>query len=132
MAFWKIDGLVVTPTTCCWSISSARLPDVIRLRDRSSSQIATPSSERRLSASVMEIASPTCRIRASALGRGQGFPRGGGHVLGGEAELLEEHLGVRRRTEVLQRDDAAGVSHVLLPGQADPGLDRDPGLHGRG
>src|SRR6478735_7327059 len=105
MAFWKIDGLVVTPTTCCWSISSARLPDVIRLRDRSSSQIATPSSERRLSASVMEIPSPTCRMSASALSCGDRFPGDVGDVLGGESEFAEEHLGVGRGTEVLQRDD---------------------------
>src|SRR6478735_5366282 len=130
MAFWKIDGLVVTPTTCCWSISSARLPDVIRLRDRSSSQIATPSSERRLSASVMEIPSPTCRMWASALGRGEGFPGLGGHVLGGEAELLEQHLSVGGGTEVLEGDDAAGVPDVLVPGQADPRLDGDARLHG--
>src|SRR4051812_11679413 len=126
MAFWKIDGLVVTPTTCCWSISSARLPDVIRLRDRSSSQIATPSSERRLSASVMENASPTCRMSASALGGGDGFPGLGGHILGSEAELLEEHLAVGGSPEVLQGNDATGVPDEAVPGQTDTGLDRDP------
>src|SRR5690348_7402129 len=116
MAFWKIVGLVVTPTTCCWSISSARLPDVIRLRDRSSSQIATPSSERRFSASVMENASPTCRISASALGCGDRFPGGGCDVLGSEAELAEKDLAVRRSTEVLQGNDAARVSDEPVPG----------------
>src|SRR6478752_9831448 len=129
MAFWKIDGLVVTPTTCCWSISSARLPDVIRLRDRSSSQIATPSSERRLSASVMEIASPTCRMSASALGCGDRFPGGFRDVLGSETELAEEHLAVGRSTEVLQRNNASGVPDEAVPGETDPGLDRDAGLH---
>ena len=39
---WKIDGLVVTPTTLLVSISSCRLPDCSRSRDRSSSQTDTP------------------------------------------------------------------------------------------
>src|SRR5690348_7114406 len=131
MAFWKIVGLVVTPTTCCWSISSARLPDVIRLRDRSSSKIATPSSERRFSASVMEIASPTCRISASALGCGDRFPGDVRDVLGSEAEFTEEDLAVRRSTEVLQRNNASRVPDEPVPGQTDTGLDRDARLHRR-
>ena len=44
-AFWKMDGLVVTPTTFLSLMSSCRLPDSIRVRDRSSSQIETPESE---------------------------------------------------------------------------------------
>ncbi len=42
----KIVGLVVTPTTCLSLISSARLPVSIRSRERSSSQMETPASER--------------------------------------------------------------------------------------
>ena len=45
-AAWKIDGLVVTPTTLRVAISSARLPDSIRSRDRSSSHTETPWAER--------------------------------------------------------------------------------------
>lgn len=45
MAAWKIEGFVVTPTTCWVAMSSARLPDSMRVRDRSSSQMETPSSD---------------------------------------------------------------------------------------
>src|SRR5690606_22553392 len=120
-----------TPTTCCWSISSARLPDVMRLRDRSSSQIQTPYSQTRLSASVMEFPSPTCRVRAAALSSGERFPGDGAYVVGREAELLEQHLAVGRRTEVLQGHDAPGVPDVLVPGETDAGLHRDARPHGR-
>lgn len=44
-AFWKMDGLVVTPTTLSFLMSSSRLPDSMRVRDRSSSQMETPASE---------------------------------------------------------------------------------------
>ena len=44
-AFWKMDGLVVTPTTFLSLMSSCREPDSIRVRDRSSSQIETPLSD---------------------------------------------------------------------------------------
>ena len=46
MADWKIEGLVVTPTTSRVAISSARSPEVIACRERSSSQIDTPASDR--------------------------------------------------------------------------------------
>ncbi|SLI60611.1 Uncharacterised protein [Mycobacteroides abscessus subsp. abscessus] len=39
---WKIVGFVVTPTTPRVRTSSARLPDRMRSRDRSSSQTDTP------------------------------------------------------------------------------------------
>jgi len=45
MAAWKIDGLVVTPTTFFSSISLRRVPVWRRPRERSSSQIETPASE---------------------------------------------------------------------------------------
>ena len=41
----KIDGFVVTPTTFFSAISFSRPPDVMRSRDRSSSQMLTPAAE---------------------------------------------------------------------------------------
>ena len=46
MAFAKIVGLVVTPVTLREAISSARLPEEMRVRDRSSSQMLTPAAAR--------------------------------------------------------------------------------------
>src|SRR5690606_40552490 len=46
IAAWKIEGFVVTPTTLRVASSSARLPVCRRLRERSSSQMETPASER--------------------------------------------------------------------------------------
>ena len=45
-ALAKIVGLLVTPTTSESLISAARLPDSMRWRDRSSSQMETPAAER--------------------------------------------------------------------------------------
>ena len=45
LSLWKMDGLVVTPTTFLSLMSSCREPDSIRVRDRSSSQIETPLSD---------------------------------------------------------------------------------------
>jgi hypothetical protein len=42
IAPWKIVGFVVTPLTLRVEMSSVRLPDVMRSRDRSSSQMLTP------------------------------------------------------------------------------------------
>ncbi|SKZ51947.1 Uncharacterised protein [Mycobacteroides abscessus subsp. abscessus] len=44
-AAWKIDGLVVTPTTDLVSISSWSCPELIRSRDRSSSHTETPAAD---------------------------------------------------------------------------------------
>ena len=49
----KIVGLVVTPTTWRSFTRSVRLPDSIRSRERSSSQMETPASDRACSRSVM-------------------------------------------------------------------------------
>jgi hypothetical protein len=49
---------------------------------------------------------------ASTADGGQGFPRGGDDVLGGEAVLGEQGLGVGGGTEVLQGDEATAVTDV--------------------
>src|SRR3954470_24809915 len=113
MAAWKIEGLVVTPTTFLVSTSSARLPDSIRLRDRSSSQMETPSSERRLSAPAVAVTSVSVIIFFLAIGStmrgGEGVPGRGGDVLGREAELGEQGLGIGGGAEVFEGDDASCV-----------------------
>ena len=44
IAAWKIDGFVVTPETLRDEIRSARFPEAMRARERSSSQMLTPAS----------------------------------------------------------------------------------------
>jgi hypothetical protein len=46
IAAWKIDGFVVTPDTSRVLMRSARLPESMRLRERSSSQMLTPAAAR--------------------------------------------------------------------------------------
>ena len=110
----KIVGLVVTPTTCLSRDSSARLPVRSRSRERSSSQTATPASESRRAvghghssiAVVRRLRVSRCagrearRVRLAgrpaAVGAdcraGDAWPPAGDHAVGGEAELLEQHL----------------------------------------
>src|SRR4051794_22575517 len=128
MAPAKIVGLVVTPTTCLSLISSARLPVSIRSRERSSSQMETPASDRAWSRSVMV---PPWRgwWRRSARGR-DAVARGIGHRGRGDSELGVDALEVGRGAVVLDRDDPAVVTDDLTPALRDPGLDRDPRLHG--
>src|SRR3954453_6799446 len=109
-AFWKIVGLLVTPTTCLVSTSSCRLPVRRRSRLMSSSQIETSWADR--SASGSDI-SELLRLRAtSAVGADmlQCGGRGRDHGVGGEAELLEQHGPVGARPEVLDGEHFAGVA----------------------
>ena len=53
-----------------------------------------------------------------------------GDAIDGEAELLEDRAGRRRRAEVVEPDDRALVADLALPAERDAGLDRDP-LAGR-
>src|ERR1700761_10238 len=135
MAAWKIDGFVVTPTTCRPATSSARLPEVIRRRDRSSSQIDTPWSDRRPSASEAAVCSVTVIIFLVAFGScARGGQRGagrGGDVLGGEAVLGEQGPGIGGGTEVIEGDDPSCVTCEAVPRQIDARLDGDPGPHRR-
>src|SRR4051794_26311734 len=133
MAAAKIVGLVVTPTTCFSLISSARLPVSIRSRERSSSQMETPASERAWSRSVMvpPVGAWWSRgWRGSVLHAPQAVARGVGHGLTGDAELLVDAGVVGGRAVVLDRDDAAVVAHDLAPALGDAGLDGDPRLDG--
>ena len=53
------------------------------------------------------------------------------HILRRKPELLEEHLGGRGCPEPGQADHVAAESHVLVPPERHPGLDGQPGRHGR-
>src|SRR5215210_8272162 len=142
MAFWKMVGLVVTPTTYLSLIRSAKSSVASLLRLRSSSQMATPSSLSCRSASVMGCSSPwqtdpwlTHRRSVARLGAGDDadpLERGMGgrdDAVGGEAELLVEHRVGRARAEVVEGDDLARVTDDLAPALADRRLDADPGLY---
>src|SRR5699024_11346629 len=74
MADWKIEGLVVTPTTLRVSISSRRLPELIRWRERSSSQMDTPASERVWVRGLWVMIVPSGRVCPVADLRGGGGP----------------------------------------------------------
>src|SRR6476469_9816450 len=95
-AFWKIVGLLVTPTTCLVSMRSCRFPLRSRSRLMSSSQTETSWAERSASASLMVIS-----LGSGVLQRGMG---GRDHPVGGETELLEQHIALGTRAEVLDRD----------------------------
>src|SRR5215218_6534850 len=158
----KIVGLVVTPTTRWLRDSSARLPVLSRSRDRSSSQMATPASER-VSSGV--VARSVCVLVTVVLlcawwswaGRSElvaGLARGGGRRRrrrrrvagdcgdrltrgqhdgpGREAELLVERLVGGRGAVVLERHGAPGVTDDAVPRHRDAGLDRHPGADGGG
>src|SRR3954451_15784764 len=68
----KIVGLVVTPTTLESATSSARLPVLILVRDRSSSQMETPASERAFSRSLMSMSLSWGSLRVLRLGSADG------------------------------------------------------------
>src|SRR6476646_5682644 len=106
-AFWKIVGLLVTPTTCLVSTSSCRLPLRSRSRLMSSSQTETSWAERSASASVM-----VSSLRSGVLHCGMG---GGDHPVGCEAELLEQHVALGARAEVFDRDHLACLADVFAP-----------------
>src|SRR3954464_12138392 len=108
-------------------MSAARLPEAMRPRERSSSQIETPSSERRSSVPAVAVVSVVTVIIfllacGSTAGGGNRFPRGSGDVLGGEAVLGEQGLGVGGGAEVFEGDDASCVTDVAVPGQTDARL----------
>src|SRR5436190_3408857 len=128
MAFWKIVGLDVTPTTCLSRTSISRLPVTRRSRERSSSQIATPASVSCFKVSVTGVL-------LSVAGRGsprrahlrQRRVRRRHDALRGDAELLVEHLERRRRAEVLEGDGFPVVADEVAPAEGHCGLDRDAG-----
>src|SRR5690606_4848794 len=74
-----------------------------------------------------------CRLRSGAggLDRGERLLRVRDHVLGGEAELLEELLRGGRGAGALEADRAAALAEVAVPGERDARLDGDAGAHGR-
>src|SRR5947209_5868421 len=104
-------GLLVTPTTCLVSISSCRLPVRSRSRLMSSSQIETPWAERSASGSDMRF-SLWAEVRNLVAGGGaadQTRPLhrrvgGGDDPVGGEAELLVEHVALGAGAEVVDAD----------------------------
>ena len=106
---------------------------MIRLRDRSSSQIATPSLGEALECVCHGIASPTCRaVSVSAAAAARDSRAASRPTFSAvKPNSRKSDLGVGRSAEVLQRNDASGVADEAVPGQADAGLDRDAGLHGR-
>src|SRR5687768_3173758 len=107
-------GFEVTPTTCRSRISRASEPEASRARERSSSQTATPAADSSCNRSVSNLSVICCASLVcpfgSASGRrsldlaraGQRRARGGHHAVGGEPELLEDHLVGRAGAEVLQ------------------------------
>src|SRR6185312_10915632 len=121
-----MDGLVVTPTTFISSIMAFRVPELIRSRERSSSQMETPASER---AWVFGL------DIASSLGVVDLCERVAGGLdnsLGRDTEFAEQGLVVGGGTVVLQRHAAAGVADQAVPALRDAGLHGDPGLDAGG
>src|SRR3954454_23652501 len=129
MAFWKIVGLLVTPTTCFLWTSSCRFPVRSRSRLMSSSQMETPSSDSCANASLISCPlSVPCRSAPDATSALQGGVSSGHNVVRGEPELLEEHVALGARAEVVDRDDFAAVADDLPPTLRDAGFDAHPRL----
>ena len=84
MAAEKILGLVVTPTTLELEISSASEPLSSRSRDKSSSQMDTPASDKSCSELIL-----VC------LSFGDGFLGGTCYILGGETKFFKKVSGTR-------------------------------------
>src|SRR3954447_16049189 len=107
-------GFEVTPTTC-WSRRSASSPPLCsRPREMSSSQMETPAAESSANLSVMScllwpVNSVTRGRPGDQSDLGQRGAGRGDHVVGGEAELLEQHLVRRAGPVVLQAHALAGV-----------------------
>src|SRR3954451_698325 len=106
MAFWKMVGFVVTPTTCLSRMSAARVPVTSRSRDRSSSQIETPASLSCFNVSLlMAILVSVAGGRTTCCAHlGQRGVRSRDRTVGGQAELLEQDLVRRAGAEVIQSE----------------------------
>src|SRR5581483_11941254 len=132
IAAWKIVGLLVTPTTWFSRRNLSRLvcepPSISRSREMSSSQIATPAAESSPSRSVLgrSVMSVPCRLALDLERAGKRGPSRGDHVVGGEAELLEQHLIRRARAEVFDADALAVGTDQILPRHGDARLDAHP------
>src|SRR6478609_5373864 len=127
MAAWKMEGLVVTPTTFFSSMSLRRVPVSRRPRERSSSQMETPASD---SCWVGVVISVSPKRWGLALKAGEGVLGGGGHCFCRDAELLEKALVVGGSAVVLEADGTAGVADEFPPAQGQAGFHRDACLDG--
>src|SRR4051794_22928251 len=107
-------GLLVTPTTCLSSTRACRLPVRRRSRLMSSSQMDTPRSDSWASGSLMSISPSVSGGRAAnPAGPFQRRVRRGDDPVGGEAELLEQHVALGARAEMVDRHDLTRVADDL-------------------
>src|SRR3954462_3023040 len=135
MAFWKMLGLLVTPTTCRSRIRSARLPARSGSRLMSSSQTETAALLSWASGSDM-IAPRSASVAGGRTLDGGGARearvRGGDDPVGGQAELFVDDLGRRGCAEALDADPLAELADELPPSLCDCGFDGHPGPDRRG
>ena len=103
------------------------------------SPVTSPSRTRRARSPSAAGRDGCCRARATgraAGARGAGWwavpapspdqlPRALGHVLGGEAELLQDASARRRGAEAIERDVRRAIADPALPAERDARLDRD-------
>src|SRR6185312_6020381 len=138
----KIVGLDVTPTTWRSRIRSARLPVLSRSRLMSSIHTETPAADNFASASLMMILSSGNRSIYNNVSAARRRPRDAAHprhagvrgrddAVGGQAELLVNHLVGGARAVVLDAQGLAVVADELAPPHGNGGLDRHPRLHVR-
>ena len=122
MAFWKIVGLLVTPTTCWSSTRSLQVagPQPV------TTDVVEPDRDS-LGGEIGEYVGHV-EFPSGLAGAGEAGVRRGDDVIGGEAELLEQDVALGAGPEVLDADDLAGVADDLAPALRDRGLDADPGL----
>src|SRR5215203_2081752 len=105
-------GLEVTPATWNWSRRRRSSPFWIQSRAIESTQTATPWSVSCCKRDVMGSSS------FLAVEAAEQRPGPVGHVVGGEAELLQHHLAGGRGAEVVAGHDVAVVAHPAAPAEA--------------
>src|SRR5215218_11228282 len=116
-------GLEVTPTMLNWSRRRRSSPFWIQSRAIESTQTATPWS---VSCCKRDVMGSSSFLAVEAAEQGPGPV---GHVVGGEAELLQHHRPGGRGAEVVPGDDLAVLAHPAAPAEAGRRLHGQSGRH---
>src|SRR5215204_6809473 len=128
MAFSKMAGLEVTPRRDSSRTSRSSSPCSIRERRIWSSHGEVPASSSAARRSLV-CAAVAIRLRPFAQSVYE-LPARGGHVLRGEAEVLQQGRGGPRRAEAGHTDHLAVVADDAVPAQGGGGLHGHARAHG--
>src|SRR4030095_14026556 len=119
-------GLEVTPATWNWSRRRRSSPFWIQSRAIESTQTATPWSVSCCKRDVIGSSLSEC-LSVLSVQPAEQLTGPVGDVLGGEAELLQDHVAGGRGAAVVPGDDLAVLADPAAPAEAGGGLHRYPG-----